>query len=461
MSQSFMSFLSETSSKKDPMLSTTTSMMQHPTGYMYLDYMAGSYLTVYDENENPLYNYHNIGITGGSVSVLISKSQGGKTSLATSMGAGIIEPWLNDPVMSRYFNPDLNPDLDKSGAPLIQILDTEKTLPLDYVKKITQYRNKELSKHIMINPITTDKDMIRCVEKHIKYKMDTMKMICMPMNDIYGTPIKTYPPTVLIIDSMSQMLLEDCDGVGQESYDKLTQNTAGARRARIVSALYSQLVNYAKKYNIAIFSINHINKLPSMGPMPVAKQYRGLKQGETIGGGERAIYLAANILRLDVIKSVGGESSSAIQLGDGVTGFISLAKWIKTKSNSLNNTCQMVYTNFAGYDRLLSNIWNAKEIGDLQKVGNYYCLDSRPDVKFTMKTVRDTFQDHPEMIVPLYLQLRGNCEKYLDNPDSAEKHNKKLMEELQDDLKDEVRSGNYSENDANALSNIFGEIYNG
>src|SRR5699024_1537933 len=154
-----------------------------------------------------------------------------------------------------------------------------------------------------------------------------------------------------------------------------TKGPAGAQRAKTISALYSQLVNYAKKYNIIIFSINHINKMPAIMGVPV-KQYRGLRAGETIGGGERGIYLASNILRLDVIKSVGGASSSSVSLGDKITGHIAKASWIKSKSNSFSNTCELVYTNVAGYDQLLSTLWMGKETGDLRKSGNYYILDA-------------------------------------------------------------------------------------
>lgn len=460
----FMDFMRENKTRKDVLLPVTTSMIQHPTGYMYLDYMNGSYLSVNDEDEQPIYTYHNVGITEGSVQVLISKSQGGKTSLATSMGQGIIEPWVSDPVMKTYMAADLNPKAEMSGRPFIQIFDTEKTLPLDYVKKITQYRNKELKRHVVINPITTDKDLMSGIEQHIRFKTSTMQEINMPVNDLFGKPIRCYPPTVVIIDSMSQLLLTETDNPGMDSYDKIIQNTAGARRAKIISAIYSQLVNYAKKYNIIIFSINHINKMPAMNGVPV-KQYRGLKMGETIGGGEKAIFLAAGILRLDVIKTIGGTSSSSLQLGedeygDTIKGHVAIANWIKSKTNARNNTCQLVYTNIAGYDRMLSLLWNGKETEDLSKSGNFYYIDKYPNIKFTMKTARETFMKHSELFVPTYLQFRDKCEKLLDNPEHAAKKNEELLKDLKDDLKDEVQSGNYSHSDANELEDIFNSVYN-
>lgn len=464
----FHDYLIETQDKKNP-LAITTSMPQYPTGYMYLDYGTGSYLTVCDDDEVPLYQYHNVGICCGSVNVLISKSQGGKTSLALAMGAAIIERYITM-MLYRKSAEDIKratgmkgdvPEL--TGMPFIQILDTEKTLPVDYAKKVARYTNKLTERHIIINPITTDRDLMTALEKHVKFKVDHMQKVPMPMLDMFGKPIIDYPPTILIIDSMSQLLLEDCDDPSSikkkdatimDIYQTATQNTAGARRAKIITALNSQLVNYAKRYNIIIFSINHINKMLPVNGIPV-KQYRGLRAGETIGGGEKAIYLAANILRLDVIKNVGGQSSTSLNLGDGVKGHVAIASWIKSKSNSKSNQCQLVYTNQAGYDPLLSNLYFAKENGDLIKSGNGFCVRDFEQYKFTLKNYAQVFGDHPELFSAFYDELRDKCSVLLDNPEEARKADEKLLQEIREEIHDEFKRG-----DAMDMDDIFMSVYN-
>ena len=468
MSYDFNSFLND-SFKKNEIPVTTTSRLQYPTGFMYLDYGAGSYLTVYDEEEYPIYTYHNIGIPRGSVNVLISKSQGGKTTLAINMAVAIIEAYINqfirNRMMENQWEGKSKADPYYDGSPIIQILDTEKTLPTDYVKKVAQYTNKLTKEHVIINPITTDKDLIRCLEQHVKYKVDHMKKIQMPMLDMYGKPIFDYPPTVMISDSTSQLLIEDCDDPAMikkgknaatisSIYDNNIQNTAGARRAKIITALYSQLVNYADRYNIIIFSINHINKMLPVNGMPV-KQYRGLRAGETIGGGEKAIYLANSILRLDVIKNVSSVGTTSVNLGDDVKGHIAIASWIKSKTNSRSNNCQLVYTNRAGYDPLLSNLWQMKENGTLKEAGRFLYLPGYEDCKFTMKTFRDVFADHPELIRGTYDILRNECAKMLDNPVEAERRDKKLMDDIRDDIHSE-----YSGSDADDMDDMFSTLIN-
>lgn len=462
----FSQFLDDNFKKSDLMV-TSTSRIQYPTGFSHLDYAAGSYLTVYDDEE-PIYTYHNIGIARGSVNVLVAKSQGGKTTLAIAMAAGIITPYITklirDKMMQHARDSKIKePEFD--GLPIIQILDTEKTLPVDYVKKVAQFTNKQTSKLVIINPITTDKDLIHCLEQHVKYKVDHMKPIQMPMLDMYGHPIMDYPPTVMIIDSTSQLLIEDCDdpamikkGKNAETistiYSNNIQNTAGARRAKVITALYSQLVNYAARYNIIIFSINHINKMLPVNGMPV-KQYRGLRAGETIGGGEKAIYLANTILRLDVIKNVSANGSTSVNLGDDVTGHIAIASWIKSKTNSKSNSCQLVYTNRAGYDPLLSELWQLKTDGILKEAGRFLYIPGRDDCKFTLKNFREVYADHPDLLLDTYDVIRDTCSKMLDNPDVADKQDKKLMEKVRDDIHDD-----YKGSDADDMDDLFASMIN-
>ena len=463
----FSDYLKSTADKKNP-VTTVTNMVQHPTGFMYLDYGCGSYLTVYDEDETPVKQYHNVGITSGSVNVIISKTQGGKTSLAIEMGMAIIEPYISKFLYQKHIEAlrdkkHREPDTD--GMPFIQILDTEKTLPIDYVKKLTKYKNSWLNKYVTINQITTDTDCMKAIESHIKYKVEHMAIDVAPIPDVFGKPIMEYPPTVIILDSATQLLIEDVDdpmskkgGVG-DVYGNATQNTAGARRAKIISALYSQMVNYAKRYNIVIFSVNHINKAPAMMGIPV-KQFAGLRAGESLSGGERAIYLASNILRLDRIKNIGGSASSAINMGEDVTGHIVIASWIKSKSNSKRNTCQMVYDNIDGYDQLLSTLWNAKELGTLAKSGNFYHLDEYPQYRFTFKNYKDVFSEHPEMFVAYYNQFRDECAKMLDNPEAATIAAQKEMDKIRKDIRKEGEAMGYTKSDMMDLDDIYSGMVN-
>lgn len=475
----FADFLAESAkaNKKDTNFKPTTTIPLHATGYVYLDYAAGNYVTVYNDDEIPLYQYHNVGVPAGSVIGLISKTQGGKTTTAIQMAASIIEPYFSPLYWNRYIKENeqrlSKDDLKKimtdasNGMPFIQIADVEGTLPLDYVKKLGHYTNKQLKNRVIIDHITTDNDLIALLEKHARYKATHMNQTIYPMLDLYGNPIVDYPPTVLIVDSVTQLTLEgleeetmDNKGKGlSDIYESASKGMAGAQRARVIGALYTQMVDVAKKFNIIIFCINHINTMPAVMGIPV-KGARFLRGGETISGGVKPLYLLASLLRLDVIKSIGGTSSSAVQIGDGIKGHIALAEWSKCKTNSKRNNCHMCYTEQNGYDPLLSTLWHAKEVGDLQKKGNFYYVDKHPDLPFNFKNYADVFASNPELFMALYDQTREHAAKMLDNPDHALEQYKKEVSAVRDDIHDEYEDGIMSRGAAMDMDDMFATLVN-
>ena len=322
-----------------------------------------------------------------------------------------------NPVVRAHLRIDeLNPGVE-IPMPLLHYVDTEKTMSADYIKKMSGYRNRELKAILELSLASTDKDLQQALKWHCKYKEDNMPKIKMAQCDLYGKPIVNYPPTVMIIDSMTQVNSEDSDEATDEAYAHATQLTAGARRAQMIGKMNTMLVNVAKKYNIIIFEISHINVAPQMSIVPVAKQFRALKPGETIAGGEKQLYLATSILRLDFLKNVGTEKASMKNLGEGVTGFITEARFIKTKSNSRGFSANLVYTNEKSYDPLISTMYQAMEVGDVTKVGNNYVLDDYPDIKFNIKNFLDVFAENPILITAFYDQMSKKMRRYLDNPD--------------------------------------------
>ena len=108
----FKQFLDESGgTKKDNPFMYATTMPQHPTGFMYLDYGCGSYVNVYNDDEEPIYTYHNVGIPSGSVNTVISKSQGGKTTLCFQMAVAIIEAYFSQLYQQKYIRENTPPKM--------------------------------------------------------------------------------------------------------------------------------------------------------------------------------------------------------------------------------------------------------------------------------------------------------------------------------------------------------------
>lgn len=422
--KNYRQYVEQNASKKDHIPESVTSQLLYPTGFMYLDYINGSETISYDEEERPCGKFHNIGITNGSLNIIIGKSHVGKTTIAVKMAVGIVETWMNSVVMDHMGIRELNKGVD-IPAPLIHYVDVEKTMSADYVKKMSGYRNKELKQILELIQASTYEDVQKALKWHCKYKEENLPKIKMPQCDVYGNNIVNYPPTIMIIDSATQINSEDSDSAEDDAYEHATQLTAGARRAQMIGKLNTMLVNVAKKYNIIVFEISHINQAPQMSMVPQAKQYRALKQGEVISGGEKQLYLANSILRLDPWATIGTEKASMKNFGEGVTGFIAQAQFIKSKSNNKSSHTLLCYTDDLSYDPFISTIYQAMQLGDIQKAGNFYALDAYPEHKFTIKNAIEVFAEHPQMIPALYDQLRDKLTRYLstsgrDNNDHSD-----------------------------------------
>lgn len=428
----FKAFIEENSKKnkkKGDEVDDITSQLLYPTGFIFSDFACGHKVTVYDDNDLPLYQYANVGIAGGTLNTVISKSQGGKTSFCIKAGASILEPYINGPLKRFYVNDDLNPKLGFDVIPVLQIADAEHSISMDYIKKLTNWKSSQLKKYCSLKQVNTDEELIQLVLDHCNYKKERMGRITMPVKDLFGEYIKCYPPTVIVIDSLTEIGIDTMSELSMESFKASVQNPSGMQRAKRITAITHFLNMYASKYNIIIFSINHINIDSRMSAMPLPKQYRGLRQGETLNGGERAIYLASNIIRFDVVKSVGDDKASKLNLGEGVKGFVSVMSYIKCKTNSNESSVFTVYTNETTHDPLLSTLYNAKERGLLPKSGNFFYLNQFPQYKFTLKTARKVFSEHPEMIPVLYDSAKRWCDPLLDTYENAKKEYEKKSEQ--------------------------------
>ena len=93
--KNFRKYVEENASKKDQLRDTSTTQLLYPSGFMYLDYVNGSTVICYDDEERPYKMYDNIGIMNGSLNILIGKSQVGKSTLASKIAVGILETWIN------------------------------------------------------------------------------------------------------------------------------------------------------------------------------------------------------------------------------------------------------------------------------------------------------------------------------------------------------------------------------
>jgi len=412
--------------KKKPLELYRESILS-PTGFFYLDAANGVYHVTYDEDGLPVSYFHNVGVVNGGVNAWIGKSGTGKTSLVFKVALAQILPYYNKSLRNAYIGDHTTEDI---FCP-IQILDSEETFTYSNAKRISQLPKNMLDDILTINPVSVMDDIVLAIEKHVEYKINNMKKIPMPLPDVNGEPIYQYPPSVIITDSIST--IKDVEAETLKDFDKLSNNTAGARMAKGISALVSLMTSLGKKYNITFHNINHINKAPNMSGFAQAKQYKGLKPEETVKGGERQLYLCTNIWRLDHKKIIADTNAvNKINLGKEAGGNVISCKIIKSKTNTFGGESTLVMLDDCGHDQLVSTVIDAMDREHIRRKGNFWYLEDYPNdpIPKRLNGIRKFFED-PAKCEALYKQLMPHWEKLMSK-DADLDHIKRINEKMED-----------------------------
>lgn len=124
----------------------------------------------------------------------------------------------------------------------------------------------------------------------VKIKRELAKEDMVDWYDEHLNPIKIYPPTVLIVDSIAR--------IRTDSDEDDSNNMTGAAAAKKNSEMLAVLTKYAIDYNITIIAINHIttkvitNKYAKYDPV-----LSGLSVEENLPGGIKWAFDASYALR--------------------------------------------------------------------------------------------------------------------------------------------------------------------
>lgn len=433
-----------------------TSRIMFPTGNLGYDYKNGIYNKIYNDHDVVTATQHMTGSGAGSLNSLIGKSGVGKTTHAIKMGLSNIRPYMKGSPVPGF----LDPKSQEMTQTLLHIADVEKTIDMNDVKRITGLPTGLLKRNVKIDPVNNDLDLIKVVTEHIEWKQEHVKPIKYPYKNLFGEDIWDFPPSVLIIDAMTKLSVFETETTG--SYESIKSNTSGARKAKVIGDLLGLLVDIAKKYNIIIYNICHINVKPNMSFLPQPKQYKGLKQDETIAGGERQIFLSSNIIRFDHEKEINTEKASHLNYGEGIKGALVRVNIIKTKTNAFGGSTPSILLSHNGIDNIASNLTLAKEMDILGSKGNKFYIPGHADVIFTWKDYSDVLREHPEVLPTLYTMLRKALAPKLSSFDDALKANKKFDQAVLEDRSDFVDASGkslISKEEENKLSEIYKDLY--
>lgn len=359
LSQAFRAQVKQTKdySQKNEM----TYSVSYPTGFLNLDFANGY---IQEVNGKLLYE---IGITDGSINMIISDSGVGKTTICTQIAANIVKRFRTSTVF--YEQAEVGTNIQR-------------------IKNLSGFRtDKEFSDRFIVRDagITIESIFDRVKMVHdIKVNNQSDYLYDTGMIDDRGNPIYKFEPTIFIVDSV-KMVLSKKNAEAEES-----TNMSAAVNAKANSEYYTKMVPLCREANIIMLLINHITTDINTGFLPKKSELPYLKQGEHISGGKSLTYIQNNIFRLDIKSKLKEEE------GMGIHGSIVNIDIVKSRTNiSSRANCFLVFDQKNGYDSDLSLLLLLKENKILEGTGAYLKLPGY-DKKFSQKQFKEVLYSDPE-----------------------------------------------------------------
>ncbi len=349
------------------MKSETEFSVGYSTGFLNFDFKNGTVIHVRSNDKN--FKYFSIGVTDGSMIMVIGRPGSGKTTWVTQAAANIVRPFENSCI---FF------DSIEGG-----ITDNR-------MEALTGFRGPELKKRVIPRNfgITAENfyERIKIVydlksENRSEYEYDT------GLYDTSGNRIYKLQPTVYILDSLALLIPEKF-----ADEEDLSGQMSATAAAKTNSMLFKRVIPMLKTANIILFIINHINMKIDINPMQRTKsQVSYLKQSESLPGGNAPIYLSNNIIRFDDHSKL--KSSETF----GIDGTLVDLGLVKSRTNKAGQAATLVFDQDRGFDPELSLFILLKENGKVNGAGAYLYIGDRNDIKFSQKAFKEKLKSDPEL----------------------------------------------------------------
>lgn len=334
--------------------------VSYPTGFLNLDF-ANGYIQELEDGSK----YFQLGLSDGSINMVISDSGVGKTTLCTQAACNIIKPFKTSCLFVEQAEVGTN---------------------IERIKNLAGLNSEEYNNRVIVRDagITIESVYNRVKTVHdIKVNNPDDYMYDTGLVDYKGKVFK-YEPTIFIIDSV-KMVLSNKNAEADE-----TTNMSAAQNANANSQYYTKMVPLCREANIILILINHITTDINTGFLPKKSELPYLKQGEHIAGGKSLTYIQNNIFRLDIKSKLKAEDTF------GILGSIVNVDIVKSRTNNSDRgRCTLVFDQTLGYDSDLSLLLLLKDNKILEGSGAYLKLPGY-DNKFTQKNFKEKLYSDPE-----------------------------------------------------------------
>jgi len=250
----------------------------YPTGIVVIDYSLGYEVNVKDETGSIIKVRTCIGLQAGSFNVITGPTQSFKTTLGIQMCANI-----------GYAN----------NGNIVHI-DAENRLSLQRVKTLTKLPDSwfegEYPRYAIKSGAIGYDTLQNYVTEIYENKMRNYNILVRDTNEVddRNQPIKLMPPTVIFLDSLSDVISKEYDIRDKKEWDKqreMRSNTDGMQNAKTLKGVINDILPMLKEANIIFITIAHENANVSMnafaGPK---KQFQYGNHDTKISGGKAVEY---------------------------------------------------------------------------------------------------------------------------------------------------------------------------
>lgn len=378
---------------KKNLFSTNVTTVFLKTGFPIIDYYFGAVINIHDEMGKIIRQEARVGQAGGTFNLIIGNTGTGKSTLGLQIIGNIIRqyPYSN----AIVFDCEQRTDISRC--------ENVTKLPASYFES-----DRFMVKSGAVSLEIIQEMIVKTYASKMKLKKDIM--IDSGLTDEFGERIMMFPPTCILIDSITTVINETFSPDSAKEVadaEKMRGNTEGARDAKTLKGFFKDILPLCKEANIIVYGINHINTNMSMNAfIPVAKQQNYLKQDESIPGGKTMLYYPHNILKLTAKPSDDFSEES-----DGFAGHMVMIEPIKSSSNQSGNNSkglsfELVFSHKDGFDSLRSLIMYGKEYGIIE--GNKTRMKFKDDDSFTFnfknlykeKNEKPIWEDIKKYIIP-------------------------------------------------------------
>ena len=349
---------------KKGLFASNDTFVNYSTGLLPLDHANGFWLNIndsYGPRQIPI-----IGIMGGTFVSIIGTTGSGKSTLTDQMGYSIIKDFPDG---------------------MLFHIDCEQTNLKERMVQITGAQHADPRLRLR-------KDMV-----HIEDVMEMFNTICMIKEEggnryKYEVTDKTYGrdtflayyPTVFVIDSLPSFNSKD-----NHAEEDLGTNMDAARAAKDVTRFFTNCLGRMMKYNITIFTVNHI--VPNVIASVYDRPPRGIMmmgKNEKVNRGYAAQYYSQNYFRVELNKSNLYDERTV-----GFPGGKASIQIAKTKTAFIGSTIDAAFNGPIGFDPVYTLLEFANSVGLIEGRNPYLYLHGVKDMKFSKKDFRDKFTGEP------------------------------------------------------------------